>query len=168
MSFPGSVFNLVIQSCLQQFFLLLSMLFCGYHILPGYLMLQNISSDKIQFFNSWVCILLTNGHCRMHFVDTNYTNKTILSNMNIPTQGYGFHTFQRSGAPFVFANNISLQNIIAHGSWKVLPFRHTFKTLPLPLYHSFHFCAFASLPFKLGLVFSKFCSITLYNHCLLY
>ena len=46
--------------------------------------------------------------------------KKILKYLNIPTQGHGFHTFRRSGATLAFDNNVSLQNIMAHGMWRSL------------------------------------------------
>ena len=43
--------------------------------------------------------------------------KKVLANKNIPPIGHSFHTFRRSGATLAFDNNISLQNIQAHGLW---------------------------------------------------
>ena len=44
--------------------------------------------------------------------------KQILTHLSIPLSGHGFHTFRRSGATFCFNNNVSLQNIMAHGLWR--------------------------------------------------
>ena len=44
--------------------------------------------------------------------------KKVLSQINIPLRPHGFHTFRRSGATLAFDNNISLQNIMAHGLWR--------------------------------------------------
>ena len=44
--------------------------------------------------------------------------KTILQSLSIPPAGHGFHTFRRSGATLAFDNNVSLQNIMAHGLWR--------------------------------------------------
>ena len=44
--------------------------------------------------------------------------KFILRIRNIPLKPRGFHTFIRSGATFAFDNNVPLQSIMAHGSWK--------------------------------------------------
>ena len=41
--------------------------------------------------------------------------KKVLMHRNIPLKGHSFHTFRRSGATLAFDNNISLQNIQAHG-----------------------------------------------------
>ena len=41
--------------------------------------------------------------------------KKALVHRNIALQGHSFHTFRRSGATLAFDNNISLQNIQAHG-----------------------------------------------------
>ena len=43
--------------------------------------------------------------------------KKVLAHKNIPLKGHSFHTFRRSGATLAFDNNISLQNIQAHGLW---------------------------------------------------
>ena len=44
--------------------------------------------------------------------------KKVLIHRNIPLQGNSFHTFRRSGATLAFDNNVSLQNIQAHGLWQ--------------------------------------------------
>ena len=44
--------------------------------------------------------------------------KTVLNSLAIPLSGHGFHTFRRSGATLAFDNNVSLQNIMAHGLWR--------------------------------------------------
>ena len=44
--------------------------------------------------------------------------KTVLSSLRISPIGHGFHTFRRSGATLAFDNNVSLQNIMAHGLWR--------------------------------------------------
>ena len=44
--------------------------------------------------------------------------KKVLMHRNIPLKGHSFHTFRRSGATLAFDNNISLQNIQAHGLWR--------------------------------------------------
>ena len=54
------------------------------------------------------------------FIDTHIRDalRFVLSSRNIPTSGYGFHTFRRSGATFAFDNNVSLQNSMSHGLWR--------------------------------------------------
>ena len=44
--------------------------------------------------------------------------KTVLTYLNFPSQGHGFHSFRRSGATLAFDSNIQLQDIMAHGLWK--------------------------------------------------
>ena len=44
--------------------------------------------------------------------------KTILQSLSIPLSGHGFHTFRRTGATLAFDDNVSLQNIMAHGLWR--------------------------------------------------
>ena len=44
--------------------------------------------------------------------------KTILTSLNIPIAGHGFHCFRRSGATFAFQHDVSLQNIMSHGAWR--------------------------------------------------
>ena len=42
----------------------------------------------------------------------------VLTHLNIPLQGHGFHSFRRSGATLAFDQNIQLQDIMAHVLWK--------------------------------------------------
>ena len=44
--------------------------------------------------------------------------KSILKHRAMPTTGFSFHTFRRSGATFAFNHNVQLQHIMAHGSWR--------------------------------------------------
>ena len=44
--------------------------------------------------------------------------KTVLRHRGLPTVGYPFHTFRRSGATFAFDHNVNLQNIMSHVTWR--------------------------------------------------
>ena len=44
--------------------------------------------------------------------------KTVLRHRGLPTVGYPFHTFRRSGATFAFNHNVNLQNIMSLGTWR--------------------------------------------------
>lgn len=44
--------------------------------------------------------------------------RTILQTLGITHQGHGFHAFRRSGASWAFDNNIPIEQIMAHGSWR--------------------------------------------------
>ena len=44
--------------------------------------------------------------------------RKVLTSLDIPHRGHGFHTFRRSGATFAFHHNASLQDIMAHGLWR--------------------------------------------------
>ena len=46
------------------------------------------------------------------------TLATILVNLYLSDKSLGFHAFRRSGASFVFNQNVHLQNIQAHGGWQ--------------------------------------------------
>ena len=51
----------------------------------------------------------------IHFRDA---LKLVLSQLSIPLEGHGFHSFRRSGATLAFHNNIPLQKIMQHGLWR--------------------------------------------------
>ena len=42
---------------------------------------------------------------------------TFVRTMGLPLQGYGFHSFRRSGATLAYDSNISLSSIKMHGVW---------------------------------------------------
>ena len=53
-------------------------------------------------------------------IDTHIRNpsKASLTLLNISQVGHGFQSFRRFGPAFAYDNNVSLQNIMAHGLWR--------------------------------------------------
>ena len=44
--------------------------------------------------------------------------KSVLSHIGLPSSGFGFHAFRRSGATVAFDNQVPLEHIMAHGLWR--------------------------------------------------
>ena len=68
----------------------------------------NLPLFQVKYNQEWVP--LTDTRVRRHFAQ-------VLSRLNLAGAGYTFHIFRRSGATFVFNNNVALQNIQKHGTW---------------------------------------------------
>ena len=44
--------------------------------------------------------------------------KSVLSHIGLPSEGFGFHVFCRSGATVAFDHQVPLEHIMAHGLWR--------------------------------------------------
>ena len=63
---------------------------------------------QVKVHQTWVPLTDTKVRCHLSL---------LLSKLKLGDTGYTFHTFRRSGATFVFNNNVALQNIQKHGTW---------------------------------------------------
>ena len=65
-------------------------------------------------------LFVTSSYTHLPILDSHIRNalRSILRTLNLPLDGFSFHTFRRSGATFVFDHNVSIQNIMIHGSWR--------------------------------------------------
>ena len=70
---------------------------------------SNLPLFQYKLNSSWTP--LTDTKVRRHFA-------LILSRLGLQGTGYTLHTFRRSGATFAFNNNVELQNIQRHGTWR--------------------------------------------------
>ena len=69
---------------------------------------SNLPLFQYKVGNNWV--LLTDARVRRHL-------NLILDRLGLADAGFTFHSFRRSGATFVFNNDVALQNIQRHGTW---------------------------------------------------
>ena len=69
---------------------------------------KNLPLFQILNKGSWVP--LTESRVRKHF-------SQVLSHLGLQKSNFTFHSFRRSGATLAFNQNVSLQNIKAHGTW---------------------------------------------------
>ena len=44
--------------------------------------------------------------------------KSVLSHVGLPSEGFGFHVFLRSGATVAFHHQVPPKHIMAHGIWR--------------------------------------------------
>ena len=44
--------------------------------------------------------------------------KKVLSHVGLPSEGFGFHVFRRSGDTVAFDHQVPLEHIMAHGIWQ--------------------------------------------------
>ena len=73
--------------------------------------------------------------------------KKVLIHRNIPLHGHSFHSFRRFGATLAFYNNVSLQNIQAHGLWRsraVWTYLQNASLAPSTIPHTFAFLVSSS------------------------
>ena len=68
------------------------------------------NSPLFQILNKSQWVPLTESRVRKHF-------SPVLQVLDLQNSNYTFHSFRRSGATLAFNQNVSLQNIKAHGTW---------------------------------------------------
>ena len=68
------------------------------------------NSPLFQILSKSAWVPLTESRVRKHFTK-------VLQKLDLHNSNYTFHTFRRSGATLAFNQNVSLQNIKAHGTW---------------------------------------------------
>ena len=47
-----------------------------------------------------------------------YALRRVLLHVGLPSEGFGFHVFRRSGATVAFDYQVPLEHIMAHGTWR--------------------------------------------------
>ena len=61
--------------------------------------------------------------------------KRVLSQVGLPSEGFGFHVFCRSGATVAFDHQVPLEHIMAHGDLMLCEIIYNLLQWPLLLFH---------------------------------